>query len=143
MKIAEDQSEEEQIAEYERQLEELELKETKGFGYPIAPTKDSIYKFFRDILGMQDSSKVGNLSKEELGQLKLAVRNYIDIGKYAETEGLDDVADYLKNKAYTILDTSLSKEGFLSQLFVTQIKQEKKAKPEIIKKSWFGGIKKE
>jgi hypothetical protein len=107
--------------------DELEqLMGNKNYGYPTPPTKDSIFKFFRDILGLEDSSKAGNLESNEMGQLKLTVRHYQDLANFAKYRNLDIVNAYLKGKSEIILSTSLSRKGFLPQLFVTQIKKEQK-----------------
>ena len=71
-----------------------------------------------------DSTKVANLDKIELAM----ARTYFNMGNYAYSEGLDTVGDYLERKAQIINATSMSKKGFLAQLFVTQIKKEQKVK---------------
>ena len=112
---------------------------SKDYGYPKSPTKDSVFKFFRDILDLNDSSKAANLDEHELGKLKLAVRHYQDLANYAEMEGIDTLRDYFIRKSEIILSTSLSRKGFLAQLFVTQIKREQKIKkPSEQKKNWYG-----
>ncbi len=132
-----------QIAQLDEQIEKLSGDDSK-YGYPVAPTKESVFKFFKHIIGLEDSSKIGNLDTTELGNLKLGVRPYQDIANYAEAERLDTVAKYLRTKAETVLATSLSKKGKLVELFVTQIKREQKAgKPETKKKGWFSRPEKE
>jgi len=108
-----------------------------GYGYPEAPVKDSVFRFFRELLARKDSSKVANLTREELGKLRLTVRAYQDIANYADAEGLDQVATYLKSKGEIMLSTSLGYKGFLPQLFVTQIKKDQKIEPKVEKKGWF------
>ena len=124
----------------EQELKSLGSPGVSGYGSPSTPSKDSIFKFFREILHIKDSSKVGNLDKRELGYLPNSVRDYQDIAAYAAAEGLDKVSDYLKNKAEIVLATSSSKKGFLPQLFVTNIKKEKKitedSKPK--EQGWLG-----
>ncbi len=133
----------EQIEELDKQLKGMGV-DSKDYGYPEAPKKDSIFKFFRDILNLKDSSKAANLSTAEIGNLALSVRKYQDIALYADSEGLDKVANYLLAKSQIVLATSLSKKGFLAQLFVTQIKKEQKlSKPGQKKKGWFSKPKEE
>lgn len=122
--------------------------ETSSSDYPKPPTSDSIYKFFREILKLKDIrqiAKVGNLDKEELGKLKLPVRNYMDIANYADKENLDKVSSYLNGKAEIILSSSLSKKGFLPTLFVTQIKKQQSLSKggDKKKKGWGWGKKEE
>lgn len=103
-------------------------------GSPEAPKKDSILIFFRDLIQQKDSKKIGNLDKNELS----IVRDTVNIAEYADMEGLDRVAKFLRMEAELYLATSLSKKGFLVQASVTQIKKEQKIKNEDPKKkSWF------
>lgn len=90
--------------------------------------KDSVFRFFKHVLSMKDSSKVANFNPHtELGMLELPVRNYLSIGNYCEqVEDLPDVAKWFYSEAEVIAATSMGKKGFLSQLFVTQIKKEQK-----------------
>ena len=129
---------EEEIAKLEEELKKLEDKDS-GFGSPSTAQKDSLYKFCRDILKIEDTTRIGNLTNAELGITKLGVRHYQEIAAYAEAEGLDIVGKYLMNKSQIITSTSMSRKGFWAQLFFTNIKQEKKVKePVNVKKSWFG-----
>lgn len=144
--MASEKEELEKLQRLEAELKTMEEAESVGeeYGFPEAPKKESVYRFFKYLLALGDSSKTGNLSVPELGQLKLHVRGYRDIAAYARSEGLSDVANYLDNKGEILLATSLSKKGFLPQLFVTQIKKEQKVKPtEEVKKKWFVSKKSE
>jgi|TARA_Y100000310_G_scaffold342241_1_gene444503 hypothetical protein len=130
----------EEIQEIEEELDGLD----QGYGSPEPPLKDNVYKFFREILEKEDSTRIGNLKTTELGQLPLGVRSYLEIGGFCDKVGLEKVAAYLKEKAMIVTSTSMSKDGFLAQLFVTQIKKEQKVdKPLEGKKPWFGGRKQE
>ena len=114
-------------------------------GYPTPPDKDSIFKFFREIIKLKDSSKVGNLSSTEIGSLNCGVRSLQDMALFAEMEGLPQVAMMFRSQAEIVLGTSLSKKGFLAQLFVTQIKKEHKGSskdPLKISSTGFLGLKK-
>lgn len=135
---------EEELKKLEEELKQLESSSSsEGYGSPKQPDKDSVFKFFREILYLKDSKKVGNLKKEELGLTRLGIRHYLDIANYAEHQGLAGFSDYLRAKSEIIAATSMSKDGFLSKLFVTQIKKEQKSEkqPEK-KKSWFDFSKK-
>ena len=72
-----------------------------------------------------------------MGIARLGVRLYLDLSNYAEVEGLDKVANYLRGKAGIITATSMSRKGFWPKLFVTQIKKEQKIVPKEDKKGWF------
>ncbi len=124
----------------DEELDEMIEKDLpEGYGYPEQDKKDSIFKFFREILHTKDSKKVGNLTDAEIGTASMGIRNYINIAAYADAEGLNIVGNYLRAKGETIAATSMSRKGFLAQLFVTQIKKEQKLRssPSEIKKGWF------
>jgi len=126
-----------EVAELKRLEEELKALESTGYGSPEPTLKDNLYKFFRDILGLRDTTKVGNLKDSELGVTKLGVRHFKELGLCADVFNLDKVANYLYARAEILSSTSMSRGGFWSKLFVTQIKQEKKEEPKVIKKGWF------
>jgi hypothetical protein len=82
--------------------------------------KESIFTFFKHIVGIKDSSKVANLDKRELGFLDLSVRSY---------EYLANLGMLLHNKSYNqffmgnaeiVLATSMSKKGWLPELVISQ-----------------------
>lgn len=131
-----------ELEELDELLGEGDSKGSGGFPKPF--DKDTVFKFFRHIIDMDDSSKIGNIDpKTELGMLKLTVRGYQDIANFAGVEKLDEVSKYCRDKSEIILATSLSKKGFLAQLFVTQIKKEQKIKKPKVEKSFLGLGKKE
>ena len=100
-----------------------EMSDEQQFGsYPNQPPKESIFTFFRHILGIEDSSKVGNLDKRELGMLDLSVRNCEHLGKLGVMLHNKSYADFFMNKAEIVLATSMSKKGWLSELVVSQKK---------------------
>lgn len=130
-----------QLIELEKLDEELDI--TSDYSSPSKVSKESIFKFFNRILDAKETTRIANLQGAELGVMKLGVRSYLEIADYADVEGLNKVASYLRAKAEIITRTSMSKKGFWSQLFVTQIKKEQKLRePKEIKKGLFG-MKKE
>ncbi len=128
--------EEEESQEMEDLMEDLKIGD-KNYGYTKHPSKENIYKFFRHIMGLEDSSKVGNLDAQELGKPMIPVRAWQEIANYTEAEDLDIVTAYLRSKGEVTLATSMSKKGFLAQLFVTQIKKEQKLTKAKVKKGLF------
>ena len=124
----------------EEELKKLddELKKLDSYGSPEPEKKESVFKFFKEILSLPDTTRIGNLNSTELGITRLGVRHYKELGIYAEAEGLDKVADYLYAKAENITSTSMSRKGFWPKLFVTQIKKEQKVTQKETKKGWFG-----
>lgn len=128
-------SEDEDIKKLEDDIKKLE---SLDYGSPEPQKKEGLFKFFREILSQKDTTRIGNLSTTELGVTRLGVRSLQELSLYADAEGLDLVADYLSDKADVLTSTSMSKKGFWSKLFVTQIKHEKKETPKEAKKSWLG-----
>jgi hypothetical protein len=98
-------------------------QEDQQFGsYPNAVPKESIFTFFRHLLRIPDSSKVGNLDKRELGSLDLSVRNCEYLGKLGYMLHNRSYGDFFMNKAEITLATSMSKKGWLPELVVSQRK---------------------
>lgn len=135
-------SDNEVMAQLDEELKKLGVEASElesGYGSPEPSVKDTIIRFFRDILHAFDSTKTGNLTDRELGQSRLSLRSHQELALYAEAEGLPVVAEYMMEKGNIIPATSMSRKGFFMQLVVTQIKKEQKfkdQKPE--KKPWFG-----
>ena len=132
----------EEIKQLEEELKKLEDKDT-SYGSPKSPDKESLFKFYNKLLTIKDTTRIGNLLATEIGVSRLSVRGNKSIALYAEAEGLNLVSEYFINRANIITETSMAKKGFMSQLFFTSIKKEKKDKPQTEKKKWFTGSKKE
>jgi len=118
-------------------------------GFPEPEKRESLMKLFKDIIdfGKTDYdkiSKTGNLSTGELGYLSMPVRNYLSLAAYVETEGLTDVANYLRLKSNIVLNTSLSKKAALLNFAVTQKRVSKSLgnPTREIKKGLFGSTEK-
>lgn len=134
-------NEEEELKRLENEIKKLD---NMDYGSPEPERKDNLFKFFREILFLKNTTRVGNIDATELGSTKLGVRPLLEVSRYADAEGLDKVAEYLVNKAEIITSTSMSKKGFWAKLFVTQIKSEQKTTPkEPTKKKWFSFKKNE
>jgi len=125
----------ETLTNMEQQLKDIDSG--KGYGSPAPISKETLFKFFKEILESDDSTKVANLSKQELGNLRLSIRAYKELALYAEAEGWNKVADYFDEKAEIIASTSMGKDGFFSKILVTQIKKEQKEKESKEKKKGF------
>lgn len=134
-------SKEEELKKLEEEISALSTDETDLTGYssPEPEKKESIYKFFREILTFKDAWKVGNLADQEIGKTALSVRSLLELSQYAEAEGLDLVSGYFRTRAELTSATTMGRKGFFPQIVVTNIKKEQKlSEPKPKKKKWFG-----
>lgn len=88
---------------------------------PEAPL-GGIYALFGQVISQEDVRRIGNLSKEEMGLLPFTVRGSLWVGKLGHSFGHKLFGDFFFYQADIILETSLSKEGFLINTFVTSKK---------------------
>lgn len=120
------------------ELQQQGIEQATGqYGYPKPPDKDNLFKFFKHLIEKPDSSKIGNLNKIELGDALIPVRAWQSLALYAQKEQLNEFSDFLAQEGQILLHTSASLKGFYPTLFVTQIKQEKKATGQVEKRGWF------
>ena len=111
--------------------------------FPEPPDKDSLLKFMRGVVDEKDDVKMvktANVTKEEIGTPKAPVRSYLMIGRYAESEGYDLVAGYLRDKAGIIAASSLGKNAkLIDTLFTTRREMKNIVPPKVTeKKGMFG-----
>lgn len=101
------------------QLAEAMLPDERAnISAPTAKEKQDIMNFFNNVLNRDDTTKVGNLSEEELQSVRLMQR----AANYALEVGYALVARYIKKRAEILLATSLSaktKGGFFLQIVNT------------------------
>jgi len=108
----------------EEKLEEQAEQEQEAYSYPDPPRqKDDLYSLFKWIIKKIDSSKIGNLNKEELGMLNISVRDCQKIALLADSLGHPAFGKFFKAQGEITLATSLSKKGHLVELFVTSQKK--------------------
>ena len=98
------------------------LENQQDWGEDLTPAyekKDDLFSLFWKMVNKEDSSKIANLSKQELGMLNLPVRDCQKIALLATTLGHKGFAKFFIAQAEIISSTSLSKGGFLPQIVVT------------------------
>lgn len=113
---------------------------------PTYSKPDDLYSLFWKTIQIEDSSKVGNLDKTELGMLSMSVRDAQNISNVAKILGHKGFANWMNQQSQIILRTSASKKGWLTELFVTAkrfaSKEKKVGLPENVqlqqKKSFWG-----
>lgn len=120
-----------------------------GGSVPMAPVKEDVLKFLRDVLDMKKEDNLrmnhtGNLNNGELGNLPFSVRKYNDLANYANLAGYSGFVQYALNKNNIVITTSTSRKGFFLQLITTNRRISKNigAKKTIEESSLFGGSKK-
>jgi len=107
---------------YEQNMDSQYDTSNQFGSYPQTGAKDSIFTFFKSILGIEDSSRVANLDKRELGSLDLSVRNNQQLAHLGTLLHNKSFYDYFMRRGEIILSTSMSKKGWLPELVVTQKK---------------------
>lgn len=118
--LGEDYEEDEQDEQLEDSMEtQQEISDDISPGFSKA---DDLYSLFWRVINIEDSSKVGNLSKEELGLLDISVRDCQKIALLADSLGHPGFATFFRKQAEITLATSSSKDGWLPELFVSQKK---------------------
>ena len=119
--------------------DELSEKEAQEIVRQFSQGKQNVHSFFTDIIKSDDTTKVGNLDEDELGKPKLPVRTYKELELFCRDIANNVVfADYLKNLSEIQTSTSLSKDGLLVRLSVTQKKELADVTPSKKKnKGWF------
>ena len=116
------------------------MEKQQDWGEDMTPAyekKDDLFSLFWKMVNKSDSSKIANLSKQELGMLNLPVRDCQKIALLATTLGHKGFAKFFIAQAEIISSTSLSKGGFLPQIVVTsrrvKAKDENKELPEALR----------
>lgn len=105
-----------------------------------AQEKSNTHTFFTRVIQNDETIKTGNVSDEELGNPQLTVRGAKELELFSKDIYLDESwADYFNKMAEIATSTSLSKEGFLLKLSVTNKKELADVTPKEKKKNkgWF------
>jgi hypothetical protein len=100
--------------------EQRDAWEEGGGAYPIAKKDQSLFSLFNDVWKSKDSTKVANINpKTELGDLGLSVRHMGKIAYAADILNEQDVSKYFDSLGEITLATSMSKNGWFTELFVS------------------------
>jgi len=109
----------EQQMEEAEEMAENQAEAQADASVPMSQESFDKGKLFWKVVKTQDSSKVGNLDKTELGSLDISVRDCKRIAALGYMLGHRGFGDYYTKMAEIILSTSASKDGWLPELFVT------------------------
>lgn len=110
-----------------------------GFGAPIPEEKHNVHSFLNKVATSEDTTKVGNLTQEEVGMPRLNLRTYKELSLIAN-DIMDNtfIGDYYDKEAEILTSTSLSKDAKLISLAVMQKRQiEDVTKPRKENSGWF------
>lgn len=138
--------------EEELTTEEVEVLKQMEYGdnYPKQEEKQNIYNYFKKVIEALDNTKTANLLNDELGFARIPVRTNQEIALLCEALGMGSIkegkgfAGYFHKESQILLGTSLSRDGFLNKLAVTQKREiETKKRFPPTKKGWFGKKEKE
>jgi len=112
------------------------------------PGMGGIYELFGKVMSQQDTLRICNLSKEEMGMLPFTVRGSIYVSQLAYSFNHIVFGNFFLRNAEIIQESSLSKDGFLISTFVTSKryatnKNEQRQEPQLNqepkkKKPWKG-----
>jgi hypothetical protein len=119
MQYPEEDEEIEQQVERNVELQNEAQEEYSEDNSPTYSKPEDLYSLFWKTIEVEDSSKVANLDKQELGMLDISVRDCQHIANTARLLEESNFADWMNEQAQIILRTSASKKGWLAELFVT------------------------
>jgi hypothetical protein len=103
---------------------DAEYDEVKEFIRQIGAEEKGIDNFFLEIIRNDDSLKIGNLDKDELGLPQLPVRTLIELSDDCKLiPSMSSFETDFKIQATNLIASSLSKDGFLIKARITQKKE--------------------
>lgn len=104
-----------------------------------AQEKSNTHTFFTRVIQNDSTTKTGNVTAEELGSGQITIRGLKELELFSKDIYKDDGwADYFGKMAEIQTSSSLSKEGFLLKLSVTNKKELADVTPARKKnKGWF------
>jgi len=103
---------------------ESEAEDLREFLRKVGVEEKGIDNFFLEIIREDDTTKVGNLTKEELGIPMLPVRTLKELEYDSRLiPSMSAFVNYFKAQSENILATSLSRDGFLIKARITQKKE--------------------
>jgi hypothetical protein len=136
-----------EVEEIDKELENLSPEDKKvvydEFQRVFGQEKiGNIHEFLAEVIKKKDTTKMGYLSKEELGNPLLTLRGYKELAIMAKTFEMPIFSDYFEDMAINaVTSPSLSKEGFLMLLAITEKRSLQARLPSQERKEnkgWFG-----
>ena len=139
-------ADEEELAELDKSMENLSPEDKKvvydEFQRVFGTEKiGNIHEFLTKVIQEKDTTKMGYLTQEELGNPHLTLRTYKALSIMAKTFNMPEFAEYFEDMAIDVITSpSLSKNGFLMLLAITEKKRLEAILPSGEKrenKGWF------
>lgn len=116
----------------EQQDTQQELMETQQeqleASYPVSKQESNLYNLFWKVYKVKDSTKVANLGKAEIGSLNISVRDSQKIGMLGNIFHHQKFGNFFFALGEITNSTSMAKDGWFTELFVSQKKQTVRAK---------------
>ena len=100
----------------ETQQEQLEAS------YPVVKPESNLYNLFWKVFKVQDSTKVANLKKDEIGNLGVTVRDAQKLALLGHLFHHKKFGDFFYGMAEITNSTSMARDGWFTELFVSQKK---------------------
>lgn len=121
--MTEQEAPEQTIEDIEKEIEDI-LKDKTAGTEPVADEKQNVHSFLFNVSKANDTTKLGNLTSEEVGLPKLPTRTYKDLALFCKNVGnMPYFQDYFLAKAEIVTSTSLSKDALLIKLAVVNRKE--------------------
>ena len=120
--------------------EEVSEQEAADLVRQFKQSQQSVPAFFSDVVYADDTTKLGNVTAEELGTPNLPLRTYKELALFSkEVANEDDWEDYFSKMSEIQTSTYLSTDAMLLILVVTQKKELADMTPKEKKKNkgWF------
>lgn len=110
-----------------------------GGTIPTPEEKQNVHTFLTKVVTEKNTTKIGNVSIEELGVPKQTIRGYKEMALISDKIIQNDFfKEYFSQEAENVLSTSLSKDGFLvKQATLTRKEMSDVTKPKTVNKGWF------
>lgn len=126
--------------EPEMSAEEIEKQISDLVGTaPVADEKQNVHSFLFNVARADDTTKLGNLTPEEVGIPKLPIRTYKELALFCRDVGnMAYFHDYFNAKSEIMTSSSLSKDAKLIDLAVMNRKEiADVTKPKVENTGWF------
>lgn len=120
-----------------------ETSSPAGYNSPIAEEKQNAWTFLKKVMEIPNTTRVGNLSADEVGIPVLSLRTLKECELIAsDIIGNFFYAEYFRNKAEILSGSSLSKDAKLISLSSLQRREiADTTKPKTVNSGWFGSRK--